>query len=314
MAGVVAVTGATGFIGTHVVRRLAAGGRPVRILTRRVPGSALLPLPPVEAVIGDLTDMSALRRLIEGADALVHVAGAVKAPSTAAFHAANAAGTRAVAAECSRLPGFRFIHMSSLAAREPSLSDYARSKHEAELEVSRLTDLLNWTILRPPVVYGPGDREVLAVFRAARSGFVVAPGGRDHRLSFLHVEDLADMVDRLVDSAPATGQTIEIDDGKPGGYGWPEIADHLSAALARRLRVLPVAPPVVRLAARANAAAHSLLGGTAMFTPGKAREFLHRDWAARPNRRLDPVLRRSFINIRQGFESTVRWYRAAGWL
>jgi len=313
MPGVVAITGATGFIGTHVVRQLADRGWMVRILTRRIPGSHLFPLPRVEAVIGDLADPGALERLVAGTDAVVHLAGVVKAPSAEAFHQANVVGTRAIAEAVAALPKGRLIHISSLAAREPALSDYAHSKTEAENEIRRISNGIDWIIIRPSVVYGPGDRETLGFFQAAERGFSVIPGPRDQRISFINVRDLSNLINVLVENN-ATGETLEIDDSKPGGYGWPEIIGAMSTATGKRLLSLHLPATVVRMVAGINAAVHRLGGSTTMFTPGKARELLHRDWAARAPAAGTLSGWTPAHRLAEGFEKTMLWYRAAGWL
>jgi len=312
MAGVVAVTGATGFIGTHVVRELAGRGWKVRILTRRIPGSHFFPLPRVEAVIGDLADPAALRQLVAGADAVIHLAGVVKAPSAEAFHRANVMGTRAVVEAVGNQPKGRLIHVSSLAAREPRLSDYARSKSESEDEVRKLSNGIDWIIIRPSVVYGPGDQETLGFFQGANCGISIIPGPRDQRISFIYINDLSRKINLLIEEQLG-GRTCEIDDKKPGGYGWPEIVASMSAAAGRRLISLHLPATAVRIAAHANAAMHRVAGGVTIFTPGKARELRHSDWVARaPLEALSNWEPRH--RLAEGFEKTMLWYRSVGWL
>jgi 2-alkyl-3-oxoalkanoate reductase len=312
MAGLVAVTGATGFIGTHVVRELAGRGWKVRILTRRIPGSLYFPLPPVDAVIGDLADPAALRRLVAGADAVIHLAGAVKAPSADAFHRANVLGTRAVVEAMAGQSRGRLIHVSSLAAREPQLSDYASSKAKSEDEVRKLSNGLDWIILRPSVVYGPGDRETLGFFQSAKRGISIIPGPPSQRISFLHINDLSRIFNVLIDDNLSSG-ILEVDDKKPGGYGWPEIVAAMSAATGKHLVSLHLPAAAVRLAAAVNAAMHRAAGRVTMFTPGKARELGHDDWVAHPSvdalSGWEPAHR-----LREGFEKTMLWYRSVGWL
>src|SRR5262245_8548457 len=313
MPGVAAVTGATGFIGTHLVRHMADHGWRIRILARRIPGSHDFPLPPLEAVIGDLNDSSALDRLVAGADVVIHLAGLIKAPANEACQAANVHGTAAVVAAVTRHRVARLIHVSSLAAREPDLSDYARSKARAEDKVHRLPDGLNSTIIRPPIVYGPGDRETLAFFQSASRGFSIIPGTRDQRLSFININDLCELINLISQSGFSSAQPLEVDDGKPGAYGWLEIVSALSAAAGKHLRTVHMPAAAVRMAGGVNAAAHRLRGTTTMFTPGKVREVLHPDWAARPAAEAPPGWRPTCL-IPEGFEKTMLWYRSKGWL
>ena len=169
MKAAVAVTGGTGFIGREVIRRLLENGWLVRALTRRCdPGLEQMG---VTTISGALEDEASLARLVEGATAVVHCAGAVTAPNAATFHLVNAVGAARVMAAAATLTRPRFLLLSSLAAREPALSAYASSKRLGEDQVRRAAgERIELCILRPPAVYGPGDRATLPVFRQLRRG------------------------------------------------------------------------------------------------------------------------------------------------
>jgi nucleoside-diphosphate-sugar epimerase len=315
MPRTVAVTGATGFVGSHIVGQLNRAGWQVRVLTRRLPVSPHYGDAAVEAVIGTLEDRQAVAHLVRDADAVVHAAGKIKARSHAEFFAANATGTRLLveaAIATGRRP--RFVLISSLAARRPQISDYAASKLAGEAELTRLEGDLPWSILRPPAVYGPGDRETLAFFRALRLGLAMLPPGRDSRLSLMHVSDLAAAAAATLESMTADARIFEIDDGHSGGYSW----DEMVSAAARHLNLRPlrlrIPGPVLRAFAHANAAIHQITGGTAMLTPGKAREFLHRDWASRDDALTAATNWQPTIGIDKGFAETIAWYRRHHWL
>ncbi len=151
-APTIAITGATGFVGGHLIRAARERGYELRALTRgwRPPQDG------IDWVEGALDRPEALHKLARGADAVVHIAGLINAPDRAGFAAVNVAGTAAMIDAARRAGVRRFVHISSLAAREPSLSDYGWSKAKAERLVA--ASGLDWTILRPPAVYGPGDR------------------------------------------------------------------------------------------------------------------------------------------------------------
>jgi nucleoside-diphosphate-sugar epimerase len=314
MPRTVAVTGATGFIGSHVVGQLGRAGWQVRILTRRVPSNAQFADVPVEAVIGTLEDRHAVARLVRGADAIVHAAGRIKARSHAEFFAANATGTRllveAAIADGSRP---RFVLLSSIAARQPQISDYAASKLASEAELTRLDGELPWSILRPPAVYGPGDRETLAFFRALRMGLAMRPPVRNARLSLLHARDLAAAIVAILASPSALPGAQELDDGH-GGYGW----DEMISVAARHLGVRPLRLPIPGLmlmgAAHLNEAFHRATGDVAMLTPGKVREMLHADWTSRDGAVTAATGWRPRIDLDKGFAETVAWYRLNRWL
>jgi nucleoside-diphosphate-sugar epimerase len=314
MARTVAVTGATGFIGSHTVGQLGRAGWRVRILTRRVPANAEFADVPVDAVIGTLEDKRALARLVEGADAIVHAAGRIKARSHAEFFAANATGTRLLveaAIAAGRRP--RFLLLSSIAARQPQISDYAASKLAGEAELTRLDDELPWSILRPPAIYGPGDRETLSFFRALRLGLAIRPPVPQARLSLLHVGDLAAAVAAVLDLPAALPGTLELDDGH-GGYSWDEMIGVAARQLGVRPLRLPIPGPFLMGVAVLNEALHRVTGEVAMLTPGKVREMLHADWASRDGAVTAATGWRPQIDLDQGFAETIAWYRRNRWL
>ncbi len=315
MPRLVAVTGGTGFIGGHVVAALAAAGWRVRILSRRIPAGPLFAGLTLDVAIGDLGDPASLEELVIGADAVVHCAGLVKARRRADFRRVNAEGTAALAAATVRqAPSAHFLHMSSLAAREPGISPYAASKSAAEEALTAQGGRLRWTALRPPVVYGPGDRETLLFFRCIGNGWVLLPAPKRARLSFLHVADLAAAVVTVLERLNPGGAIIEIDDGRRGGYGWSELVALGAQSVGRSPISVPVAMPVQVLASGLAVALARLAGRTPTLTPGKLREVRHPDWVCREDRLLAELGWWARIGVAEGFRETVAWYRAAGWL
>ena len=170
--------------------------------------------------------------------------------------------------------------MSSLAARMPQLSAYAASKRNGELAVEAAPANLRWTVLRPPAVYGPGDRELAPLFRWVARGVAPLPAGSTGRFSLLYVDDLASAVLRWLEVEGGHGRTYELDDGHPGGYDW----DTVLAVAARVLRGgatvrrLPIPLALLRFAAGVNLVAAGVGGYDPMLTPGKVREITHPDW------------------------------------
>lgn len=292
----IALTGATGFVGSRVA---ALAGASLRALARR-------PQPAragIAWVTGDLDDAAALARLCDGARAVIHVAGVVSAPDAAGFQAGNARGTANVVAAARAAGVQRFVHVSSLAAREPALSLYGASKARAETAVA--ASGLDWVIVRPPGVYGPGDAEMLQLFRLAQRGLGVAPGGAAARFSLIHVDDLARALLALADAGP-TGQILEIDDGTPGGHSHADYARAIGAAVGRRVRVLPV--PAWALHAAAALRLSSKL------TADRARYLAHPDWVARGGNARLAGLWAPHMPLVDGLADAVAGYRARGWL
>ncbi len=260
----------TGFIGRRLLPALLAARWRVRALVR---GPAAFPAG-VERRRVDLGDLDGLTEALAGADAVLHLAGAVRGRGPADFYPANVA---AVANLCTALarqsrPGALLL-LSSLAASRPHLSHYAASKRAGE---EALSPGLAWTVLRPTAVYGPGDQELAPLFRSIRRGWMPVPGNPAQRLTFLHVDDLAAaIVHWLADSEPCLGGVFHIDDGAPGGYDWSAIAAAVGCTEARRL-VLPKL--LLRAAAQGNLALSRLLGRRPMLTPGKVRELTQDEW------------------------------------
>ena len=296
-----ALTGATGFVGSHLLDLALAGGHRVRALTRR-------PQPPVagvEWVAGALDDEAALARLVAGADAVIHVAGVINAADAAGFEAGNVTGTAALLAASTAAPVNRFVHVSSLAAREPGLSLYGASKARSEALVEAAG--LPSAIVRPPAVYGPGDRETLELFRMARRGLVVLPP--EGRLSLIHVDDLARLLLALAVSDARL--LVEPDDGRPGGWTHREFGQQLGAAVGRRVRTISAPRGLLKLAARAD---RLVRGRNAKLTPDRADYFCHPDWTARPAHAAPRALWRAEVDTPAGLAATARWYEREGWL
>jgi len=309
-----AVTGGTGFLGRAVVVALARRGWRVRLLARRNPAHPQRPDHEPEVVFGDLDDGEALRRLVRGADAVVHAAGLVKARSAAAFLAANRDGSgRLAAALAASAPAARLVHVSSLAAREPRLSPYAASKRAGEDAAILACGSTPWVVVRPPAIYGPGDRATLTVFRAAQGPLVPLFHGPEARACLIHVADAAEAIAALCAGGPS-GRVLEISDERREGYPWRTILDEAVRAVGGAPRIVRVPAPAVRLGCAVAGAAAHLFGRAPMLSPGKAREMLHPDWSSAPDRQPPPEVWSPRIALRDGFAGTVRWYREARWL
>lgn len=298
----IALTGATGFVGSAVIEEAVRRGIAVRALTRREQPAR----EGVTWIAGSLEDTASLANLVRGAGAVLHVAGLTNAPDAAGFTRANVTGTQAVLDAAREAEVRRFVFVSSLSAREPQLSDYGNSKREAEAIVA--ASPLDWTIVRPPAIYGPRDTEMFELFRAASFGVVPLPP--KGRASMIAVEDLARL---LLDLATAdnSGATYEPDDGHPGGYTHAEMARILGAAVGRQAVGIHLPAPLLRIAARTD----RLVRGTkAKLTPDRARYMSHPDWVCDPAKQPPSQLWRPQIPAFEGMAATARWYRDNGWL
>ena len=310
---VVAITGATGFIGRRIVRALTDGGYAVRALVRRSPAHEEADASDaVSWVLGSLTDQVALNALVKDTVAVVHCAGAIKAVDREAFLAVNGAGTRrlAEAAAAQAIPP-RFIYLSSIAAREPRLSAYAASKRLGEQAVRALQPILPAVILRPPAVYGPGDMETLKIFQMAAKGFLVAPMVPAARTSLVHVDDVVGGVMAALTLTDIPDHPIEFDDGHPGAYGWADIAAAAGAALQTRPRLIPIPAAVLYAAGAAASLVAYLTRRPTVLSWGKVPELLHPDWMAVTG--AFPGYK-PLWNLEKGFKDTVSWYASRGLL
>jgi nucleoside-diphosphate-sugar epimerase len=298
-----AVTGGTGFVGAHLLDAALVAGHTVKALTRR-------DQPPREGltwVSGDLQDRDALEKLVDGADAVIHVAGVITAANAAGFELGNVAGTLAMLAAATAGGVRRFVHVSSLAAREPKLSLYGASKHRAEELVHGSG--LDWVIVRPPAVYGPGDKETLELFRMAKLGLMLMPP--KGRVSVIHVGDLAQLLLALARYSAPSNLLVEADDGKPNGWTHREFARALGKAVGTKPAIVSSPGILLRLAARAD---QLLRGPRAKLTVDRAAYFSHRNWVIEPKRGCPPGLWQPRIATDQGLRETADWYRAQGWL
>ncbi len=309
---IIALTGASGFIGGHALRALLSAGWRVRALARdparvRLPAGA--PKAP-EIVPGSLEDDAALARLLEGAEAVVHLAGLVKAVRPEDFSAVNAQGTARLTQAAARAGARRFVHVSSLAARAPHLSPYAASKRRSEELAREHAGEMRLAILRPPAVYGPGDEATLGLVDQLSRRHAFLPGRAEGRVSLIHVRDLAAAIAAL--AGADAGGVLEIDDGKAGGYGLTELGELAGKALGRPVRVHLAPEALVRLAGTGADALSRLTGRAFMLSRAKVRELYHPDWRARSPKVEEKVDWTARLGFAEGFLETLRWYCAHG--
>ncbi len=309
--GVVAVTGVTGFIGGAVVRRLTAAGWRVKGLVRSLSRVCpqLTSLEELEIVKGSLEDPSSLKMLVEGCRAVVHCAGVVRGVHADHFNRVNIEGVaslvRIIRESADPLPSFLFL--SSLAAREPHLSAYAASKRKGELQLAAEAGALPWVVLRPPAVYGPGDREILPLFRLMDKGIAPLVGDRRSRFSLLYVDDLSGAIQSLLEQTAWKQEVYELHDGTSGGYSWDEVMAVFSRLRARKLMRIYVPLPLLSLTARVNQVVLPLMGKQPMLTLGKMRELKHLNWVC-DNRLITARIGwRPKVNLVEGLQKTMGW-------
>ena len=314
------VTGATGFIGRHLVERLAADGWRVRVVQRpESQGSAPAGVEVVRAAL-----MSpALAPAFAGAAAVIHLAGRTAAPSIDAYLAANARATAEVARAC-RDAGARLVHVSSQAAAGPApasrplteadeprpCSPYGISKLAGERAVRETPDL-TWTIVRPVAVYGPGDRGFLPLFKLACGGWAVIPGRAEACYTLVHVRDLVRQVAGAAERPEALGEVFFL--GHPALHTARSLAAALGRACERRVRTVVVPAPALYAAALAGDVG-AWLGHPLALDRSKYRELMSGGFACEVKKARQVLGVEPGIDLEDGFAETARWYREKGWI
>ena len=251
-----------------------------------------------------LTDVDKLTEIVSECAAVIYCAGSVRGREAADFAQANILGVKAMLAALERSPeALPLLLVSSLAASRPHLSDYSCSKWEGE-ELLTGNHTLPWTILRPPAIYGPGDKEMLPILKMARRGFLAHAGPDGQRLSMLHVDDLTRAIVAWVgDWQNCLQQTYAIDDGKPGGYDWADIGEAVSQG---KYRLMKIPQLLLASTARLNLISASIFGYAPMLTPGKVQELIQPDWLCTDNERFtDATAWVPHFDLKQGVQMLV---------
>jgi nucleoside-diphosphate-sugar epimerase len=304
MSRTIALTGATGFIGGALARRLETIGWP---LVRPASFNARYVGTATQWIEGDLGDPNSLRRLVNDVYAVVHCAGAVRGASRAQFDGVNVDGVARLvqaAREQHQMP--RFLLISSLAAREPHLSPYAASKRRGEEILASAAGDMNWTVLRPSAVYGPGDKELLPLFRWIGRGIAPILGSRGARFSLLYVEDLAEAMVQWLNSETNERRAFELHDGHPEGYAWHDVIDTIARLYDRHVFRIQVPVSILRLLAGLNLGAAQIFGYAPMFTPGKVRELSHLNWVCDNDALAREIGWTPRISLAEGLQRTLR--------
>jgi nucleoside-diphosphate-sugar epimerase len=298
----IALTGGTGFVGTRLIALALESGHQVRALTRReqAPRAGITWIP------GDLSNSQALTQLCETAEAVIHVAGVVNAPDRAGFAKGNVEGTQNMLAAAQAAGVKRFVHVSSLAAREPQLSAYGWSKAEGDALV--MASPLDWAIVRPPAIYGPGDLEMLELFKLAKKGLAVTPPGG--RVSLIEVGDLGRLLLALA-LTDGCNQILDADDGTPTGWSHKQFARAIGTAVGKRVAALALPRPLMMAGAHLD---RLVRGKGAKLTPDRVAYFCHQDWVIDPTRRPPENLWKPQVETETGLAATAAWYREQGLL
>jgi nucleoside-diphosphate-sugar epimerase len=313
------ITGGTGFIGAHLLEILVATGEAVRALVRR---KSVLPAG-VEAISCDLAEPRGLDDALRGADAVIHLAGVTKALRTSDYYKGNLTATENLArAAASR--GLRFIHVSSLAAAGPSPDDrpinedaeplpithYGKSKLEAERAVRHA--LPDAVIVRPPVVYGPRDRDVFQLLKSISRGMVLQISGGERWFSAIYVKDLCQGLLAAARSPRAPGRTYFLSHARP--LSWTEFGATAAGILGRNPRVVKVPIPIAQAVGACAEVVSRLTGKPGIISREKIREARCPYWTCDSRRATLELDFTAPTDITVGLAETLAWYKGAGWL
>jgi nucleoside-diphosphate-sugar epimerase len=326
--GQVLVTGANGFVGSHLVEALLAQGYPVRCLVRRTSDLTFIRNLPVDWAYGDIASGDGLEAACADVESVCHLAGATKARNEDTYLRVNAEGTRHLLSACEQAAPHlrRFVYISSLAAAGPSpdghpideshpprpLTYYGQSKLQGEKYCHQYADRLPVVILRPSAVYGPRERDIFFYFQMVNRGIKLLLGRGERQASFVFVQDLIASILRVLEDDQTIGQTYFVTEGRT--YDWQEMSDLVAASLGKRAlrvvvpeRLLPAIAAIAGLQAR-------LTGQPALLNDQKLIELRQRYWVCSAEKAHRELGFAAQYDLATGVQLTAQWYRQHGWL
>lgn len=322
----VLVTGASGFIGSHLTERLLKEGYEVACLRRKTSSMQWLEGLNVRYVTGDCCDRSSLDDCVRGYDYIFHLSGLTKAVSRKEFYTVNEKGTENIIDAVDRCnPNIkRFVYLSSLSAFGPldnihsphrdgkpfPVSDYGKSKLRGEVAVMRYSSRIPVSILRPAAVYGPRDREFFLLFKLIKRGFMPYWGGG--RVSLVYIDDLIDAIILAALKDSSIGNTYFISDGMV--YSIDEIIDEIASALEVRVFKVRLPRAILPVIGLIGDVVNKMKGRATMINRDKIREIMHGDWPCDITKARDDLDFEPKIGIKKGMRWTAEWYRIHRWL
>ena len=301
----VLVTGATGFVGSHLVDVLLHDGHDVFALVRSIAKADFLEKKGVTLILGSLdSDFN-----LPPVDAVIHLAGQIKALSNDDFYRTNTEGTKRLLASLQNQKLKKFVFVSSISARGAArfegdtegagpVSHYGKSKAAAEKLV--MASRFPVVVFRPPVVYGPRDLETLVFFKFFKKGFFPVPGHAGNRISFIFVEDLARMLSKSLTAGEGPGPfSLSC---RREGYGWDEVCHIGQEIQGKKIRLVVVPLWIMAVAAWINQCWFRIVKKEApILSLDKFQEMKQSNWACYEGRTAP-------TGLKEGFQKTFAWY------
>ena len=322
------VTGASGFLGSHIAEAFVAAGHDVRLLLRKTSNRKFLTFP-FEQALGDIREPGSLRSAVEGVDAIVHAAGLIKARNEAEFAAVNELGTAdLVQAALDVTPDLRrFIYVSSIAAHGPSfegtprpadaapapITAYGRTKLGGEIAVRKSPLAGRSVTFRMPAIYGPRDPALLPFFQLTRLRLAPLLDGGRNKFSIIYATDAAAAIVQSATAEADVGNRIySPEDGRV--YEWRDMLHAIEAAAGKRMWALPTPRLAYSVAALASEAFGAITRRPVVFTREKVREMSQRYWICSGDDLRRDLGWRPLIQGREGAQRTYDWYKRERWL
>jgi dihydroflavonol-4-reductase len=322
------VTGASGFVGSHIVDRLLVRGHEVRALVRANSSLKWLQDKRIELVIGNMLDIDSLRAAVEHVDVIVHVAGVTAAKTKEGFFEGNLLPTRNLIEAARRFnPTLsRFVFCSSQTAAGPSMdgqpiteltpphpiTTYGKSKRAAEEEAERARPDFPVTILRLSAVYGPRDTAILTFFQTVAKGLKPLIGMRDKWVNLAHATDIADAVVLAVEQDAAKNETYFI--GSEQHYSWREVNDLTSEILGKRGLTIKLPHLLVYGVAGASEFFSMFRAKPSVLNWEKGRDMVQSHWTASVEKAKRELGYRQNVSLQDGVKDTIEWYKKQGWM
>ena len=322
------ITGISGFLGSHIAESLHQQGHEIYALLRKTSKRNHLSIPfhPVE---GELPHLKHLAPLLSQMDAVVHVAGKIKALSPEEFHETNALGTLNLAKAClqaSAKPKI-FLYISTIAVIDPikdggnfcksseechPISWYGDSKLEGEKSLKILKDQMRIVTLRPPVLYGPRDEEMLTLFKAVHKGFAPLFQKGENELSVCYIKDVADCVISLLENPPEQDEIYCLDDGDK--YTWKSLAAQVAQSMNKKISYIPIPAFLFQTGAFFTELYAKIFSKPQIFTRNKIKEMKQKSWVCGSEKLQKTRNWTAKTKLPEGAKITYEFYQKNRWL